>query len=300
VGVTLTGGVRDPDPNATCAAIVVQRSDVQIEDCLIRDNLGDSSVVAVTVTGVMGVAGREGSQLNVRRNRILRNSWDGIALYRGAQAVIQGNLIDGEDLATGSRLGGGRGVGIGVTWDAVAEIRFNLVRRYWKGIGIFVDAQATVEENVIEEVATWGIAFWDAGRGRPVGRIAQNVLYQTGACGIAITRQAGGVPLAGYCRENLLMRTGQNLKYDDPEAYCRQCPVAVQAYPPEFELRDNWGWDNRIVGCPEGPDDLEWAIFIERALPQLKRLMVHPTLRNAQFFKDLSVRQPDFPSSFNQ
>ena len=55
-------------------------------------------------------------------------------------------------LACGKALGGGRGVGIGVTWNAKAGIRGNLVRRYWKGIGLFVDAEGTVVENIIEDI----------------------------------------------------------------------------------------------------------------------------------------------------
>ena len=80
------------------------------------------------------------------------------------------NVIDGVDKAGGKARGGGRGVAIGVTWNASAEIRRNRVTRYWKGIGLFVDARGTVEENVVEEMLTWGIAFWDAGRGKPVGK----------------------------------------------------------------------------------------------------------------------------------
>ena len=52
--------------------------------------------------------------------------------------MIEGNWIDGVDLARGERIGGGRGVGIGATWNAYANVRGNVVRRYWKGIGAFV------------------------------------------------------------------------------------------------------------------------------------------------------------------
>ena len=108
--------------HATDAAIVERSSSLRVEDCLIRDNLGDSTVVA-NVVGIIGVAGREGAISTMRGNRILRNSWDGIALYRGAQATIEDNLIDGVDKARGREVGGGRGVGIGVTWNADATIR---------------------------------------------------------------------------------------------------------------------------------------------------------------------------------
>ena len=210
--VTITGGVRDPDANATDAAIVVQDSQVHIENCVIRDNLGDSTVVAQTVVGIMGISGRESAVLTIKNNRIIRNSWDGIALYRGARASISNNLIDGVDKAAGAHLGGGRGVGIGLTWNARANIQYNRVTRYWKGIGVFVDAEATIQENVIEEIVTWGVAYWDGGRGRPVLNMTRNVIFDTGACGIAITRESGGEPMAGYCRENVVFHTGQNPK----------------------------------------------------------------------------------------
>ncbi len=125
--------------------------------------------------------------MSIEGNEIVRNSWDGIALYRDASAVIAGNVIDGVDKARGSRIGGGRGVAIGLTWNAFADVRGNLVKRYWKGIGVFVDAWGCVQENVIEDIVTWGIAYWDADKGKPVGFFEDNVIYGTGACGASIT-----------------------------------------------------------------------------------------------------------------
>ena len=291
--VTVTGGVRDPDPNATDAAIVVQRSRLEIEDCLIRDNLGDSTVVANTVVGVMGIAGREGSEISIRNNRIVRNSWDGIALYRGAQAEIVDNVVDGVDKATGPHLGGGRGVGIGVTWDAHATITLNLVTRYWKGIGVFVDAQADLHRNVIEDILTWGIAYWDAGRGRPVVDMVENVVYATGACGIAITREAAGPPLPGSCRGNVLVKTGQNAKYDDPEYYCRQSPLAIHALPVGFLVADNLYYDNRTSSGGPAEGDLTLLQFRQAAMPLLKLLQCQPAFRSSRCFRELGVPGSD-------
>ncbi len=288
-GVTVTGGVRDPDPNATDAAIVVQRSRLEIEECLIRDNLGDSTVVAGTVVGVMGIAGREGSEIAIHDNRIVRNSWDGIALFRGARAEIVDNIVDGVDKATGPNLGGGRGVGIGVTWDAHATIHLNLVTRYWKGIGVFVDAQADLRRNVIEDVLTWGIAYWDAGRGRPVVEMVENVVYITGACGIAITRESAGPPPPGSCRGNVLVRTGRNPKYDDPEYYCRQIPLAIHALPAGFLVADNLFYDNRTSTGGPAEDDLTLDQFRLVAMPLLKLLQGQPALRSSRCFRELGV-----------
>jgi hypothetical protein len=286
-GVTVTGGVRDPDGNATDAGVVVQESSLRIEGCLIRDNLGDSTIVAGTVVGIMGVAGRDGADLEIVGNTIARNSWDGIALYRGARARIVDNLIDGVDKATGALVGGGRGVGIGVTWNAEAEVRHNVITRYWKGVGVFVDAKATISENVIEDIVTWGVAYWDAGRGRPQARIENNVIDRTGACGIAITRAASDGPEPGCCRGNVIARTGRNAKYDDPESYCRQCPVALEAVPPGFTVADNLFWSNRRVGdCTEAVD-LDTSSFIAAAGPLLMRLHRQSTLSLATCWQDL-------------
>lgn len=191
-GVTVMGGARDRNARATDAGVVVRESRVTIEGCVIRDNIGDPRVVDSVKVGVIGIAGREGAEITVRDNRIVRNSWDGIALYRGARAEIRDNVIDGVDKAQGETVGGGRGVGIGLTWNARAIVEGNLVTRYWKGIGLFVDAQAEVRQNVVEDVLTWGIAYWDAERGSPVADIRENAIYGTGACGILITREERG------------------------------------------------------------------------------------------------------------
>ncbi|MCA9727835.1 MAG: right-handed parallel beta-helix repeat-containing protein, partial [Candidatus Eisenbacteria bacterium] len=196
-GLLVTGGVRDPDGRATDAAIVVQRSSLLVRDNILRDNIGDAGTLAEVVVGVMGVTGREGSRLRLEGNRILRNSWDGVALYRDAEATIVDNVIDGIDLALGRDAGGGRGVGIGLTWNARATVRGNRITRYWKGIGVFVDAQAVVENNVVEGVATWGLSLWDAGRGRPHADFRGNVVDSTGACGASIVRERADGPPPG-------------------------------------------------------------------------------------------------------
>lgn len=296
--VTVTDGIRDADGNASDAAVVVQRSQVSIAGCLLADNLGDSTAVASTVVGIMGIAGREGAVLNIHGNRIIRNSWDGIALYRGAYANITDNVIDGVDKATGARTGGGRGVGIGVTWDARARIEGNLVTRYWKGIGVFVDAEAVIVGNVIEEMVTWGIAYWDAGRGRPVARISKNVVYDCGACGISILREASGEPVAGYCRKNIVARTGQNPKYDDSEYYCRQCPIAVHSQPEDFVIEDNLLYDNRKApadttgesasGAVEaGGSDLTESELAEAVGHRLVRMGVSGVFADARSIREL-------------
>ena len=83
---------------------------------------------------------------------------------------------------------------VGATWNAQARVENNLVRHYWKGIGVFVDARAEVRGNVLEDLLTWGIAVWDAGKGAPEALVEGNVIRDVGACGIALTLppEAGG------------------------------------------------------------------------------------------------------------
>jgi parallel beta-helix repeat protein len=242
--VTVTGGVRDDDGRATDAAMVVRRSTLTVEDCILRDNIGDSAVVAATVVGVAGIAVREDGDMTIRRCMLTRNSWDGIALYRGSRATIQDNIIDGVDKAAGGRVGGGRGVGIGMTWDARAVVERNHVTRYWKGIGIFVEADADVRENVVEDILTWGISLWGPDGATPAARIERNVVFDTGACGVMIDRPDGGAD-PGTLTGNLIMRTGQNERYDSGEPYCWQRPIARHGVPAGFVETDNVLFDNR-------------------------------------------------------
>ena len=306
-GVTITGGARDPDPRATDAAVVARRSSLEIAHCTIRDNLGDADLIAENIVGVMGITGREQSRLYVHDSRILRNSWDGIALYRDAEALIADNMIDGVEKAGGRVRGGGRGVGIGVTWNARAQIRRNRVTRYWKGIGIFVDAKGWVEQNVVEEMLTWGISLWDAGKGRPHGTIRWNVIFDTGACGVSITKgldrpEEGPAAFAidSEVTGNIVAATGLDPRYDAPDYYCSQCPVAVEARPKHFTIERNLLWNNRRAPDGSGDDpafvDLEPLEFAMRAEALLADLARQPALRSARCFAALPGRSQQ-PSS---
>ncbi len=285
-GVTVTDGRRDPDGRATDAAVVVRSSSVALRDCRLRDNVGDSATVADVVVGIMGVAGREGADLRVEGCEILRNSWDGIALYRDARALIRDNVIDGVDRASGARIGGGRGVGIGLTWNADAVVIGNLVRNYWKGIGVFVDARAEVRENIVEDVLTWGIAYWDAGKGHPVAYIEGNVIDGTGACGASITREDPSGPAPGYFVGNALVRTGGNPSYDSGEPYCEQTALARHAVPEGFLIDDNLFALNRESEDRPGRHDLSKEEFARRLEPLLNRLARRPALAGSRLMAE--------------
>ncbi|NNF07611.1 MAG: right-handed parallel beta-helix repeat-containing protein, partial [Candidatus Eisenbacteria bacterium] len=236
------------------------------------------------VVGIMGIAGRERSNIIVRDNRIFRNSWDGIALYRGSQAVIEGNIIDGVDLARGNQVGGGRGVGIGLTWNSFATVRGNLVRNYWKGIGVFVDAQATIEENVIEHMATWGLTLWDAGEGLPSGTFRRNVVYKTGACGASIARGRSELN-PGQFVQNVLVSTAQDPKYDSGEPYCLQVPIDQHGVPENFPISANVLFQNREAGQARYRDDLPRAAFEARMQPIWNALDRWPRLSKSDFWR---------------
>jgi hypothetical protein len=274
-GVTITGGERDTAQAATDAAIVAKNATVSVFHNKIIDNIGDSTVVATGIVGIMGVCGREDSFMWIQDNQIVRNSWDGIALYRDAEAEIEYNLVDGVDKARGREAGGGRGVGIGITWNAKAKVSNNIVKRYWKGIGVFVDAHAVVVENIVEEVLTWGIAYWDAGKGKPWAFIEDNVIYDCGACGAAITREApfrDKEAPSGFVA-NLIVKTGQNPKYDAPDYYCYQCALALHAVPERFAIEDNLFFNNRRASDDLPDHDVSEAEFIKKKSDYLDRIL---------------------------
>ena len=285
--LSVTGGIRDPDGNATDAAIVVKNSTVTIRNNHIYGNIGDSAIVVKNIVGVMGICGRENSDLTITDNEIIGNSWDGIALYRDASATIIGNLIDGVDKASSKVAGGGRGVAVGITWNARATIDGNLVKRYWKGIGIFVDANVTARNNIIEDILTWGIAYWDAERGKPVGIIENNIIYSTGACGVSITRSQPG-PNPGHLIGNVIVRTAQNPKYDAPDYYCNQCALSISSKPDNFRIDDNQFFNNRRATETLPDYDLSDSEFKKYAEDLRNRLLNSALFQQSDFVKFLA------------
>ncbi|MCB2230848.1 right-handed parallel beta-helix repeat-containing protein [bacterium] len=165
--LTITGGVRGADGAATDAALVVRGSEVLIQDCDLVDNDNrDTSIVV----GIAGVAGREGADITLRACTIMNNSWDGVALYRGATAHITDCVI-----------ADGRGAGIGVTWDATCVAFRNEIRGYWKGIGAFGNSLLVARNNVVRDCIGWGLIA----TGSSQADFVNNVVYHNGNCGVA-------------------------------------------------------------------------------------------------------------------
>ena len=165
--LTVTGGKRDPDGNATDAGIVVRRSRLLVDEVDIRDN--DDRIDTVVV-GIGGIFGREQADLYIRHCNIINGGWDGVALYRGASATVEDCLIKD-----------GRGAGIGVTWDANCRAWRNEVTGFWKGIGAFGTTWVIAHNNLVHNNLGWGIIA----TGSSHMDITNNVVYHNGNCGIA-------------------------------------------------------------------------------------------------------------------
>ncbi|PKK82285.1 MAG: hypothetical protein CVT49_14525 [candidate division Zixibacteria bacterium HGW-Zixibacteria-1] len=165
--LTVTGGKRDADGNATDAAVVARNSNVHIHNV---DVINNDHRIDTVIVGVGGIFGREGAELYIKNCHIENNGWDGIALYRGASALVTDCIIKN-----------GRGAGIGVTWDATCVAYRNIVTGYWKGIGAFGTSWVVAHNNAVIDNLGWGMiatgsAFMD---------IANNVVHHNGNCGVA-------------------------------------------------------------------------------------------------------------------
>jgi len=161
-------------------------------------------------------------------------------------------------------------------------VRRNLVTRYWKGIGIFVDARADVEQNVVEDVLTWGIAYWGPDGGRPIARIRDNLIFQTGACGVILERADVDAPAPGELVGNVLIRTGTDERYDSGEPYCTQRPIARHAVPDAFRVEGNLVHQARQPGDAPTQPEVDGPTLRALAGPLLRRLAAYPALSGSR------------------
>ncbi len=167
MNLTVTGGRRDANGDATNAGIVARNSVICIRSCDIVDNMHQIDSVIV---GIGGIIGREGAELIIKDCRIENNGWDGIALYRGASALV-----------TDCKIAAGRGAGIGVTWDATCQAYRNDISGCWKGIGAFGSSWVVARNNLVHDNLGWGIIA----TGQAFMDITNNVVHHNGNCGIA-------------------------------------------------------------------------------------------------------------------
>jgi hypothetical protein len=219
LNVTITGGKRDRDGNATDAAIVAKFSTVTIQNAHIRDN---THRIDSVVVGIGGIFGREDSELFIHGNEINNNGWDGIALYRGAHAYIADNVIEN-----------GRGAGIGITWDATADVLRNRISGYWKGIGTFGDSKAVVSNNLVKDCLGWGIIA----TGRSYLDAVNNNVIHNGNCGVAIWSEE----CRGRFLNNIIVENGWK----------------EQWVAPRVGFWDNGDLDNFIIECNDFWNNVE-------------------------------------------
>jgi hypothetical protein len=226
----ITGGVRDPDGAATDAGIVARWSRLTVRNCLIHGNTKRPDSVVVGIGGIMG---REGAELVIEGNSIINNSWDGIALYRGASAYIADNIING-----------GRGAGIGITWDATAIVVRNRISNYWKGVGSFGDTRVVAANNAVFDNLGWGIiatgtSYMDA---------TNNVVFHNGNCGMAIW----GEDCTGRFSNNIVADNGWRDEWVCP---CVGIWNAGKLF--NFDVSYNDVWNNKAGQYRDMPDATE-------------------------------------------
>ena len=249
--VTITGGRRDPDANATDAAIVVKNGRVTIEACRILNNW---DVWEETVVGIGGIMGREGGDLIIHNNLIAGNSWDGVALYRGSKAVITDNVIMN-----------GRGACIGITWDARAEVHGNRCSGYWKGIGAFGETHVTVTNNAVFDNLGWGIVA----TGETHMEVVNNVIYHNGNCGFA----AWTPTVTGRLTNNIIIENGWH-----EEWVCPGVGIWMNASLYDFPITYNNVWHN-YQGQYKGVEDqtiFNGNISMNPLFESLRTFELHP------------------------
>jgi poly-gamma-glutamate synthesis protein (capsule biosynthesis protein) len=226
--LSITGGVRDLDGMATDAGVVAKFSSVTVKKVKISDNTHRPEEVVV---GIGGVFGRENSELFILDNIIENNGWDGVALYRGANAYIADNLICE-----------GRGAGIGITWDATATVCRNRVSGYWKGIGTFGDSRAVVRNNAVYDNLGWGVIA----TGNSFMEASNNVITRNGNCGFAPWSETA----RGTFINNIVTQNGWRKEW-----VCPCVGIWMYGKPENFVISHNIVWGNQ-EGDYRDMDDL--------------------------------------------
>ena len=237
--LAITGGERDQDGNATCAAVVVRNSNVEVAHCRIYDNHGNFEE---TICGIGGVFGREGAILNIHHNVIRDNSWDGIALYRGAIAQIHHNEIYN-----------GRGAAVGITWDARADVIGNDIHDYWKGIGSFGETRVGAYHNFVHDLHGWGIIA--TGTSDMICR--NNTVVRCGNVGIAGWSDEARMEIVN----NIIANNGTVDKWVAPRV-----GIWMNCVEGNYRIAHNLFWENHDCDVAFGymDTDDDWTYAEER------------------------------------
>lgn len=225
--LAITGGIRDTSGMATDAGIVVRNGRITVSNCLIHDNTEYPDSIIVGIGGIMG---REGAELIVTNNRIVNNTWDGVALYRGATAYIADNIIHK-----------GRGAGVGITWDATATVIRNQVSNFWKGIGSFGSTRVLCYNNVVYNLLGWGIIA----TGTSYMDCANNIIYQNGNCGFGLW----GMDVHGRFTNNVIVKNGWREQW-----VCGRVGFQNYGHPNQFAISHNVFWENVEGDWRDMPD----------------------------------------------
>jgi len=262
--LSITDGIRDQDGSATDAAIVARRSSVEISDCEIFGNEGDYSV---TIAGIGGIMGREGALIHIHNNKIHDNSWDGVALYRGASATIHDNEI-----------WNGRGAGIGITWDSAASVIRNNIHDYWKGIGSFGNTRVGVYNNFVHDLRGWGIVA--TGTSDMICR--NNTVVRCGNVGIAGWDWDAKIEIVN----NIVAFNGEVEQWVAPRV-----GIWMNCKPENYKIANNCifgNYDAEVAFYYQEFDDASWSYWYERDMNGIDRnIYIDPVLSGDGFVLDV-------------
>jgi hypothetical protein len=108
----------------------------------------------------------------------------------------------------------------------------------------------------------------------------------TGACGISITLQ-GDSAQYGFLTGNIVVKTAQNPKYDDPDYYCYQCALAIQACPDDFVIDNNLFFMNRRASDDLPDFDVSESVFREQIMTRYD-ILKHLTFFHSSDFYNIT------------
>ncbi len=264
------------NPADTLSVISIENSDADILTSTFQLDAPSPSDPPDAESIVIALEAGEGGRASIKGNSFKAFNGNSIIVGADARATLRDNLIDGSlavrpdtthaapGITPGRARVRGEGTAVLLKDNATGQLKNNLIKHCYKGIGIRDNADGIVKDNIIENITTWGVALWQTGDQSPIGLIQHNIIYHTGACGAMIS-VTGFEDELGLFNDNLLVKTGQDERLDAAELFCYQSPLAGHAVPEGFEINGNIMYANRS-GDATLPDlDVEGEVF-EREL----------------------------------